>query len=51
MKRIAAVFVLAAALSGTTPLTATAAAPSGGKLVCSVTGVWPLTILNVPYCE
>jgi hypothetical protein len=48
MKRIAAMFVVAAALSGATPLTATAAAPSG--LDCAITGVWPLTILNVPYC-
>ena len=49
MKRIAAIFVVAAAMSGVTPLTATAAAP--GKTVCSATGVWPLTVLNVPYCE
>ena len=50
MKRLAAIFIVAAAASAATPLTATAAAPSGSKL-CTVTGVWPLTILNVPYCE
>ena len=49
MKRIAAMFVVAAALSGATPLTATAAAP--GKLCSSATNVWPLNVLNVPYCE
>ncbi len=50
MKRLAAIFIVAAAVSGATPLTATAAAPSTGKL-CTVTGVWPLTVLNIPYCE
>ena len=50
MKRLAAIFVVAAAVSGATPLTATAAAPSG-KTLCTVTGVWPLTIVNMPYCE
>jgi hypothetical protein len=48
MKRIAAIFVVAAAVSGATPLTATAAAPS--TVDCAVSSVWPLHILNVPYC-
>ena len=51
MKRLAAIFIVAAAASGATPLTATAAAPSTGKTLCTVTGVWPLTLLNIPYCE
>ena len=49
MKRIATIFVVAAALSGATPLTATAAAP--GQHLCVSTDTWPLNILNIPYCD
>ncbi len=49
MKRLAAIFIVAAAVSGATPLTATAAAP--GKSLCFSTDVWPLNVLNIPYCE
>lgn len=51
MKRLAAIFVVAAAVSGATPLTATAAAPSSGKALCATVNVWPLNALNIPYCE
>ena len=51
MKRLATIFVVAAAVSGATPLTATAAAPSNGKVLCSAVSVWPLNVLNIPYCE
>ena len=49
MKRLAAIFIVAAAASAATPLTATAGTSSSS--VCAAKQVWPLTVLNIPYCE
>ena len=51
MKRLAAIFVVAAAVSGATPLTANAG--SDGILCGAAKNTWPLNILpaNIPYCE
>ena len=50
MKRLAAIFIVAAAASAATPLTATAG--TTGQTVCHTSKqVWPLNVLNIPYCE
>jgi hypothetical protein len=48
MKRLAAIFVVAAAFSGVAPMAATAGTLGGGGECAG--GIWPLTILLVPYC-
>lgn len=48
MKRLAAIFVVAAAFSGVAPVGASAA-PLGTD-ACHAK-VWPLNLLLLPYCE